>query len=70
MREKHIFSERYTERKQAVLNSLGREGSVEKSTSVHPSIPIRIFAAVALLSALSVGVFAATKFIDFSFRKF
>ena len=69
MREKHIFSERYTERKQAVLNSLGREGSVEKSTRVHPSIPIRIFAAVALLSALSVGVFAATKFIDFSLER-
>ena len=66
MQNKHIFSESYTARKEAVLHALRREETAEAERNVHhPSLsPIRILAAVTILSALTVSVYAAVQWIE------
>lgn len=67
MKDKHIFSKSYTERKEAVRNALRREETAEKSgcASSAPRIPLRILACAALLSVLTVSAYAAVQWIEF-----
>jgi len=67
MKDKHIFSKSYSERKEAVLNALRREERAEKRAKRNDPFhtPIKVLASAALLSLLSVGVFAAVQWIDF-----
>ncbi|MBE6540886.1 MAG: hypothetical protein E7672_00340 [Ruminococcaceae bacterium] len=69
MRDKHIFSKSYEDKKRAVLSALAREGAAdktEKRTSAYNRyIPLKIAAIAAALSVLSVGVYAAVQFVDF-----
>ncbi len=67
MKDNHVFSESYENRKQAVLNALRRESSLPTRASV--SLPVKIAAALALLSALTVSVYAAAQWIDFYMEK-
>ncbi len=69
MREDHTFSEEYRKRKTAMLNALERESQKKYSNTPRRSIPVRILATVAILSALTVGVFAAARLIDFSMER-
>jgi len=67
MRDKHIFSKSYTERKEALLTALRRE---ELAKSSAPSrcvfrAPMKILASIAVISALSVSVYAAVQLIEF-----
>lgn len=67
MRDKHIFSKAYTERKEAVLHALRREEALEaeKKNCLFTRTPIKIMASVAILSVLTVSVYAAVQWIDF-----
>lgn len=67
MSDKHIFSKSYEERKQALLDSLHREDAIEENTRTRfaPQTVLKIVASVAILSALSIGVYAAVQLIDF-----
>jgi len=67
MRDKHIFSKSYTDRKEAVLQALRREESIEseKKSCLFTRTPIKIMASVAILSVLTVSVYAAVQWIDF-----
>lgn len=67
MRDKHIFSPSYTARKEAVMNALRREETAEKNshTCSASRIPLKILACAALLSVLSVSVYAAVQWIEF-----
>ena len=67
MRNKHIFSKSYTERKEAVLHALRREEAheAEKKSCLFTRTPIKIMASVAILSVLTVSVYAAVQWIDF-----
>ena len=67
MRDKHIFSKSYTERKEAVLHALRREEALkaEEKNCFYTRTPIKIIASVAILSALTVSVYAAVQWIDF-----
>ena len=67
MRDKHIFSKSYTERKEAVLHALRREEALkaEEKNCFYTRIPIKIIASVAILSVLTVSVYAAVQWIDF-----
>ena len=67
MKDNHVFSESYENRKQAVLNALRRESSLPTRASV--SLPVKIAAALALLSVLTVSVYAAAQWIDFYMEK-
>jgi len=67
MRDKHIFSKSYTERKEAILHALRREEALEaeKKSCLFTRTPIKILASVAILSVLTVSVYAAVQWIDF-----
>ena len=67
MRDKHIFSKSYLDRKEAVLNALHREETAEKNSNNFFAArnPFKIVAYVAILSALTVSVYAAVQWIDF-----
>lgn len=67
MRDKHIFTKSYSDRKEAVLNALHREEIEEKRTKNNLSVrtPIKILASAAVLAVLSAGVYAAVQQIDF-----
>ena len=67
MRDKHIFSKSYTERKEAVLHALRREEALkaEEKNCFYTRTPIKIIASVAILSVLTVSVYAAVQWIDF-----
>ncbi len=67
MSDKHIFSKSYEERKEALLNSLHREETIEESTRTNfkSRAVLKIVASVVILSALSMGVYAAVQLIDF-----
>ena len=67
MRDKHIFSKSYTERKEAVLHALRREEALEaeKKSCFFTRTPVKIMASVAILSVLTVSVYAAVQWIDF-----
>lgn len=67
MRAKHVFSKSYTDRKEAVLQALRREESIEseKKSCLFTRTPIKIMASVAILSVLTVSVYAAVQWIDF-----
>lgn len=67
MRDKHIFSPSYTARKEAVMNALRREETAEKNshTCSASRIPLKILACAALLSVLTVSVYAAVQWIEF-----
>lgn len=67
MRDKHTFSKSYTDRKEAVLRALCREDALEAETKscLFTRTPIKIMASVAILSVLTVSVYAAVQWIDF-----
>ena len=67
MRDKHVFSKSYLDRKEAVLHALRREeAEAQKSTTAFLSrTPLKVLASVAILSALTVSVYAAVQWIDF-----
>ena len=67
MKDKHIFSKSYTERKEAVRNALRREETAERSDGANSAsrIPLKILACAALLSVLTVSVYAAVQWIEF-----
>ena len=67
MRDKHVFSKSYLDRKEAVLHALRREEvEAQKSKTAFLSrTPLKVFASVAILSALTVSVYAAVQWIDF-----
>ncbi|MBQ3256624.1 MAG: hypothetical protein IJA67_04335 [Oscillospiraceae bacterium] len=67
MRDKHTFSKSYTDRKEAVLRALRREDALEaeKKSRFFTHTPIKILASVAILSVLTVSVYAAVQWIDF-----
>jgi len=67
MRDKHTFSKSYTDSKEAVLRALRREDALEaeKRSRFFTHTPIKILASVAILSVLTVSVYAAVQWIDF-----
>lgn len=67
MRDKHVFSKSYLDRKEAVLHALRREeAEAQKSKTAFLSRnPLKVLASVAILSALTVSVYAAVQWIDF-----
>ncbi len=67
MRDKHVFSKSYAQRKEAILTALRREETFEseKKSCIIIRTPIKILASVAILSALTVSVYAAVQWIDF-----
>lgn len=67
MKDKHTFSKSYTDRKEAVLRALHREEALEaeKKPCLFTRTPIKIMASVAILSVLTVSVYAAVQWIDF-----
>ncbi len=67
MRDKHVFSKSYTDRKEAVLQALRREEELksEKKSCLFTRTPIRIMISAAILSLLTVSVYAAVQWIDF-----
>jgi len=67
MKDKHTFSKSYTDRKEAVLRALRREEALEaeKKSCLFTRTPIKIMASVAILSVLTVSVYAAVQWIDF-----
>ncbi len=67
MKDNHVFSESYERRKQAVLEALFRESALPTRASV--GMPIKIAAVLALISALTVSVYAAAQWIDFYMEK-
>lgn len=68
MSDKHIFSKSYENRKEAVLDALHREDAIEESKNTHFTVHtvVKIAAFAAVLSVLSVGVYAAVRLIDFN----
>ena len=67
MRDKHIFSQSYTERKEAVLNALQREETTQKNAYTHVAsgAAFRILTCAAILFTLTVSIYAAVQWIDF-----
>lgn len=67
MGNKHIFSKSYEERKDRILNALRREEIAEESNSTRFSYhtPIKILVCAVILSALTVGAYAAFQLIEF-----
>ena len=67
MKDKHIFSESYLERKETVLNAFRREEIAEKNCNTLSTsrIPLKVLVSVAILSVLTVSVYAAVQWIDF-----
>lgn len=67
MKDKHIFSKSYLERKETVLNALRHVEAAEKKTNTNFAFrtPIKVLASVALLSALTVSIYATVQLIDF-----
>ena len=67
MRDKHVFSKSYLDRKEAVLHALRREeAEAQKSKTAFLSrTPLKVLASVAILSVLTVSVYAAVQWIDF-----
>ncbi len=67
MRDKHIFSKSYIERKDAVLHALRREEAAEKSKQTRgiPHIPVKILVSALILSALTVSVYATVQWTNF-----
>ena len=71
MKDKHIFSKSYLERKEAVLNALRREEAEEKknNTAFLSRTAFKALVSVAILSALTVSIYAAVQLIDFRMDK-
>lgn len=76
MRDNHIFSKSYTERKEAVLTALRREELAEASAPQKRIFrfgknhaPMKILASIAVLSALTVSVYAAVQLIEFNMEQ-
>lgn len=67
MRDKHVFSKPYTERKAVLLDAVRREDEVQKASNPHLTsrMPLKILVSVAILSVLTVSVYAAARWIDF-----
>ncbi|MBQ8837062.1 MAG: hypothetical protein IJ002_06110 [Clostridia bacterium] len=63
MENNHVFSESYEKRKKAVRAALCHESTVRKRDQSH--ISVKIVAVVAILSALTLSVYAAIQWIDF-----
>lgn len=71
MKNKHIFSASYENRKSKVLTALRREESIcqEMRSRWNSRIPVKALAAVAILSVLSISIYAAAQLIDFRMIK-
>ena len=66
MKEIHDFSDRYNNRKRAVVSAL-RSYEAERTLTCAKkmSLPIRMMISVAIIAAVSVSAFAAAKWIEF-----
>ena len=71
MENKHIFSKSYAERKEKVQNALRCEEIAERNSNklFAYRIPLRVLASVAVISALTLSVYAAAQWIDFRMEK-
>ncbi|MBQ7600240.1 MAG: hypothetical protein IJU57_06180 [Clostridia bacterium] len=71
MKEDHVFSEEYSRRKHTVMCALRREEAAGAATISrrHSGTAVRILVCAAVLAALTVSVFAITRFIDFRVSK-
>lgn len=64
MRDKHVFSKSYADRKGAVLDALRREDAA-KNKKRTSGMTLKILVSIAVLSLLSVSVYATVQWIDF-----
>lgn len=71
MKDKHIFSEQYNKRKEAVIAALRREEKigVRKPSGYTLRMPLKFLICAVLLSALAVGVYASAQLIEFRMEK-
>ncbi len=71
MKEAHVFSEEYNKRKHTVMCALRREeaSGAANSSRRYSGTAVRILVCAAILAALTVSVFAITRFIDFRVNK-
>ena len=67
MNDRHKFSNDYENKKRAILNAL--EDTTEERPHVSSRVAVKLIAVAALISILTVGVFAATKLIEFSLKQ-
>jgi len=67
MNDRHNFSNDYENKKRAILNAL--EDTAEERPHVSSRVAVKLIAVAALISILTVGVFAATKLIEFSLKQ-
>ncbi len=67
MNNRHNFSDSYENKKRAILSALENE-SETRSYRVK-SFPIKVLAAIIAISLLTVGVFAATRLIEFGIKQ-
>lgn len=66
MKEIHVFSDRYNDRKRAVVSALRSYESEQTLTCAKKMcLPIRVLISVAIIAAVSVSAFAAVKWIEF-----
>lgn len=64
MKEIHIFSDRYENRKRAVLSALNSYETKRQATRTKLRLPVRILISAAILAAVTVSAFAAAKWIE------
>lgn len=67
MNDRHNFSNDYENKKRAILNAL--EDTAEERPHASSNVAVKLIAVAALISILTVGVFAATKLIEFSLKQ-
>ncbi|MBE6625744.1 MAG: hypothetical protein E7628_00985 [Ruminococcaceae bacterium] len=64
MREQHTFSENYDNKKRAILDALN--STEEPKTYPNYRIAVKLIAVAAIISVLTIGVFAAVKLANFA----
>ncbi|MBR6558741.1 MAG: hypothetical protein IKT70_06990 [Clostridia bacterium] len=71
MKDKHIFSKAYTERREAVLTAMRREESIKAENRAYSfkHMILKMMASAAILTALTVSVYAAAQWIEFHMEK-
>ncbi len=71
MRDNHIFSKSYTERKQAVIKAIHREELIEKKSNTYftSKLSFKILVSVVILAILSSSVYAAVQWIEVRMEK-
>ena len=70
MKEIHVFSDRYNDRKRAVVSALRSYESGQTLTCAKKMrLPIRMLIPVAIIAAVSVSAFSAVKWIEFRIER-